>query len=151
MLTHRNFVAGVAGTHRIGSMVEGSDSVLSYLPLAHLAERSMLVHCYFHGVRIGFYHGNVLKLREDLAMLRPTFFGSVPRLLQKIVDLIRDKFDKLSGSKKAFVEAAFRVKEYYLQRGIYSHPIFDPLIFDKVKQSLGGRVRCIAVGAAPIS
>jgi long-subunit acyl-CoA synthetase (AMP-forming) len=56
-----------------------ADVHLSYLPLAHVFERVVQSALWFGGSSIGFYQGNTLKIVEDLKVLRPTIFPSVPR------------------------------------------------------------------------
>ena len=51
----------------------------------------------FQGARIGFYNGDMLKLKDDLALLKPTIFPSVPRLHNKFYDVIKSKFSDLRG------------------------------------------------------
>ena len=50
----------------------------------------------FCGAAIGFFRGNVLKLKDDLASLRPTIFPSVPRLFNKFHDRIQATFDAIT-------------------------------------------------------
>jgi long-chain acyl-CoA synthetase len=55
----------------------------------------------FCGAAIGFFRGNVLKLKDDLASLRPTIFPSVPRLFNKFHDRIQATFDAITVSRHA--------------------------------------------------
>ena len=89
MITHRNLVAAVAGA--MYSIPIGKDETmvhLSYLPLAHIFERMLCSFCITYGGKYGIYNGNVLKLKEDLAILKPNLFASVPRLFNKFYDKI---------------------------------------------------------------
>ena len=67
------------------------DIYISYLPLAHALERALWVMCVYSKIRIGFYHGDLLKLTDDLIELKPTIMASVPRLLNRFDDLILRK------------------------------------------------------------
>ena len=58
--------------------------MISYLPLAHVYEQGMAAGHLIYGAKIGFYGGDVLKLTEDMRILQPTIFPSVPRLYNKI-------------------------------------------------------------------
>lgn len=62
------------------------------------------VMCY--GGSIGFFRGDVLKLKDDIAILRPTIFVSVPRLYNKFCDGIKQKIDAVTGMKRSFAEKA---------------------------------------------
>jgi long-chain acyl-CoA synthetase len=63
-----------------------SDVYISYLPLAHIYERANQIMGVYGGVAVGFYQGDVFKLMDDFAVLRPTIFCSVPRLYNRIYD-----------------------------------------------------------------
>lgn len=58
--------------------------MISYLPLAHVYEQGMVAGNTIYGAKIGFYGGDNLKLTEDMRILQPTIFPSVPRLYNKI-------------------------------------------------------------------
>jgi long-chain acyl-CoA synthetase len=51
-------------------------------------------------MKVGFYSGNVMQVTKDLAILKPTFFPSVPRLLNSVYGRIKDKLNKADGIKK---------------------------------------------------
>jgi long-chain acyl-CoA synthetase len=88
MISHRNIVAIIAGgTARLD--LTSTDFYLSYLPLAHVLERLVLGVAYYTGMCFGMYSGDVLKVKDDLAVLRPTLFASVPRLYNKFYDTIK--------------------------------------------------------------
>jgi long-chain acyl-CoA synthetase len=55
-------------------------------------------------MEIGFYQGDVLKLTQDLAVLKPTVMVSVPRLYNRFYDLMQAKIKELSGFKKILTE-----------------------------------------------
>lgn len=82
MLTHRNFVVNLAGLDFLDAKERYNecDVYLSYLPLAHVLERMVLITGMVVRMEIGFFQGDVLKLIQDLAALKPTVFVSVPRL-----------------------------------------------------------------------
>ena len=59
--------------------------------MAHVLERMLWISCVYHQIRIGFYHGDMAKLTEDMIELKPTIMASVPRLLNRFDDLIQKK------------------------------------------------------------
>ena len=73
-------------------------------------ERLAYLSVTYKGASIGFYRGDPLQLKDDIARLRPTFFISVPRLFNKFYDGIKAKIEAVEGAKRSFAERAIRVK-----------------------------------------
>ena len=137
-----------SGSYPLGE----SDTYISYLTGAHSYEQCMFATTLIYGVRVGCFGGDVLKLVEDIGVLKPTIFPSVPRLLNRIYGKIKEKLDSAEGIKKCLISKALGDKLYNLQtKGETTHKFYDALVFNKVKAFLGGRVRFIATGSAPIS
>lgn len=80
MLSHMNLISVGTGLHHIGIKITEKDFYLSYLPLAHIMERTVMHVMIMQGSAIGYFGGDILKLKEDMIALRPTIFVSVPRL-----------------------------------------------------------------------
>ncbi|KMZ65619.1 Long-Chain Acyl-CoA Synthetase [Zostera marina] len=150
MLSHANLIANVAGTV-LNFSFSSSDIYISYLPLAHIYERSYQVLIAHFGTAVGFYQGDNLKLMDDLAVLRPTVFASVPRLYNKIYVGIINAVKASGGLKERLFNVAFKAKMHAIENGSHSSPIWDRLIFNKIKEKLGGRVRFMTSGASPLS
>ncbi|XP_030620571.1 long-chain-fatty-acid--CoA ligase 1 [Chanos chanos] len=153
MLTHKNVVANCSAFIKITEIScphSSSDVHLSYLPLAHMFERVVQMVLFVHGGQIGYFQGDIRLLMDDLATLRPTIFPVVPRLLNRM-------FDKILGQantplKRWLLEFAARRKEAEMMSGIMRQDsIWDKLIFKKVQATVGGRVRLMLTGAAPVS
>lgn len=155
VLSHANLVADAAGSFRILRAGPG-DVHVSYLPLAHIYERVTvlgLTHC---GAAIGFYSGDVQDLLDDVLLLRPTIFCSVPRLWNRIHDRVLGQVRQGSAVARRLFEAAYSSKKASLARGDtngggISGAFWDALVFSKVRAKLGGRVRLMTTGASPIS
>lgn len=128
------------------------DCYISYLPMAHSFEQCIFgISCMF-GVRVGFFSGNVLKLTEDMQILKPSFFPTVPRLFNRIYGKIQDGIKGATGLKGWLVNKAIDSKLYYLKNGNYlTHTFYDKIVFGKIKALLGGNVRCMVTGSAPIA
>lgn len=149
--THLNLISNIASALEIFCPNE-TDTHISYLPLAHIYERYLLHACTFKGSAIGFYRGDPLKLKDDLALLRPTIFAAVPRVLNRFYDLINSNLSKQTGLKAKLIKKAIKKKLQNLRTtGAVTHGFYDGIIFKKVKNMLGGRIRISSTASAPIS
>ncbi|XP_048758010.2 long-chain-fatty-acid--CoA ligase 1-like isoform X2 [Ostrea edulis] len=153
MLTHANLITNMSSVTCMALKavsVEQSDVHISYLPLAHMFERGMEIICFMHGVRIGFFRGDVKLLTDDMQALKPTIFITVPRLLNRIYDKILNSVQS-SALKSKLLEWALEAKSREVERGIVrKNSIWDKLVFGKVQNLLGGRVKIVITGSAPL-
>ena len=94
----------------------------------------------------------VLRLADDLATLRPTIFVSVPRIYNKIYDKITKETLFHSGIQGYFFRKAYQTKleNMKLGKGLH-HSWLDSILFGKIASVLGGNVRVMITGSAPIS
>lgn len=105
-----------------------------------------------HGARVGYFQGDLLKIIEDVQKLQPTLFVAVPRIMNKLYDLISQGFGSLTGYRKRLVDMAVDTKLSNLRKsGAVTHFIYDKLVFNKCKNILGGKVRSLFTGGAPIA
>ncbi|KAM9376917.1 long-chain-fatty-acid--CoA ligase 1-like [Pholidichthys leucotaenia] len=153
MLTHLNIVSNCSSVIRIteSSMTFSYNDVhLSYLPLAHMFERVVQGVVLLHGARIGYFQGDIRRLSDDLKALKPTVFPVVPRLLNRMYDKILGLAN--SSWKRWLLGFAYSRKLAEMHKGIVRRDsIWDQLIFRQIQDSLGGHVRLMITGAAPIS
>ncbi|XP_051716136.1 long-chain-fatty-acid--CoA ligase 1b [Ctenopharyngodon idella] len=153
MLTHKNIVSNLSAFIQVTQSscpMSPLDSHISYLPLAHMFERVVQGAILLHGGRIGFFQGDIRILMDDLTTLKPTIFPVVPRLLNRMFDKIYGQAN--SPLKRRILEFAFKRKEAEMMSGIMRRDsIWDKIIFKKVQASVGGCVRMMVTGAAPIS
>ncbi|CAG7835932.1 unnamed protein product [Allacma fusca] len=156
MITHSSLVScmccGLASfRHFHRDLMNKDDVIFSFLPLAHLYERFVEGITLMEGGSIGFYSGNVLKLLDDIKFLQPTVFPCVPRLLNRVYDKVMGAASE-SFFKRFLVQTALRYKGKEVERGIRRrNSIWDYLVFGKVQSALGGRVRLVLSGGAPIN
>ena len=150
MITHGNLMAMVAGAPYALKKLTSDDVFLSYLPLAHILERAAEATLYFHGAAIGFYSGDPRKLLEDVAILKPTVFAGVPKIFERVMGGVKAKVAAGSKLKQVLFARAFSYKRRAMLAGV-STPLCDKIVFSATKRALGGRVRQILSGGAPIS
>lgn len=133
VILHKNMISALRGAN-IALPVTNTDVHVCYLPLAHIFERVLLSNQLLNGGGSGFFRGDVSLLIEDLSVLKPTIFASVPRLFNRIYDKIIQ--GALGGSKikAALFQKALDAKLYHLDNGGHLvHSVWDPLVFNKVK------------------
>ena len=152
MISHRNLLAGVVGAAEAIPIARGTAIHLSYLPLAHVMERIVLSWVVYTRGVVAFYGGDVMKLKEDLAILKPNIFVSVPRLYNKFYAKMKEGIENLTGMKATLANRAVntKIKNYRQGAGI-THWMYDKLVFKKMRQALGGNVQYLLSGSAPIS
>jgi long-chain acyl-CoA synthetase len=155
LIDHKSFVAIASSmltyVERSGMMDREQDRYLSYLPLAHMFERISQATVVGMGGKIGFYQGDIKKLVDDMKELKPTIFCTVPRLLNRIYSKINDNLEKASPIKRAIFKYSFAQKEKEVLTGVVrSDSIYD-FAFKQIRESLGGCVKILISGSAPIS
>ncbi|KVH91791.1 AMP-binding, conserved site-containing protein [Cynara cardunculus var. scolymus] len=130
------------------------DVYLSFLPLAHIFDR-VIEECFInHGASIGFWRGDVKLLIEDIGELKPTIFCAVPRVLDRIYSGLQQKISSGGFLKRNLFNLAYSYKLHNMKGGkkhSEASPLSDKIVFSKVKQGLGGNVRIILSGAAPLA
>ncbi|KAK2196950.1 bifunctional AMP-dependent synthetase-ligase/ANL [Babesia duncani] len=125
---------------------------LSYLPLAHMYERLYINNVYFIGGRIGIYSGDIRNILEDLKVLKPTVFVSVPRLFSRIHDKVFSTINQKSFLVRWLFKTALNAKLQKIKEGgDVKHTIWDKLIFHKFPALFGGNVMWMMTGSAPLS
>ncbi|KAJ8621731.1 hypothetical protein MRB53_030260 [Persea americana] len=158
MISNNSIITIIDGVKRflqnVNEQLTEDDVYLSYLPLAHIFDRVIEESFISHGASIGFWRGDVKLLTEDLGELKPTIFCAVPRVLDRIYTGLNAKLSSGGLLKSAFFKVAYSYKLKNMQRGSNhgdAAPMFDKMVFSKVKKGLGGKVRLILSGAAPLS
>lgn len=157
--THGNHLAALAAVGQVG-LVQPGEIDFSYLPLAHSFGRMMEY--------LGIYLGTVTALAEkietvgpDLVATRPHFMPSVPRILEKVYAGVRQAREQSSGLRRRIFDWAVDVggrRAGYVNRGAapplalaLQDRIAHALVFSKIHARLGGRMRYLISGGAPLA
>ena len=134
MITHKNLVSCVHLADHFQVNFDETDVALSYLPYGHTFEQCMFVLSLFKGYSHGYYSGDPLKLMEDIQVLKPSIFCTVPRILNRIYSKIHESLQTKSNIVQWLFAKAVNAKKYYFERdGFLHHLIYDQLVFNKVK------------------
>ncbi|MEX0845653.1 MAG: long-chain fatty acid--CoA ligase [Balneolaceae bacterium] len=153
MLTHNNIVSNVkAATQHI--YWDDKDRLLSFLPLCHSFERTAGYYAMVSaGVEI-YYAESVDTVSKNMPEVQPTIMISVPRLFEKMYNLIVKSVEEGSDTKKKIFNWAVETGRRYAEgeRGLVTlqKKIADKLVFDKLKQRTGGHVRLFVSGGAAL-
>jgi len=152
MLSHRNIMAATsASILQLGEYAPTRDDILfSFLPLAHTLEKCCELAILLAGGAIGFYSGDMKLINQDMKALRPTILPAVPRFINRIYDRVVKSANRTPITRHIFnVALAFKTDEMY--KGIIrKDSIWDMLVFWSVRKKLGGRIRLVIVGSAPL-
>jgi long-chain acyl-CoA synthetase len=157
VLTHRNLVAAAS---RATSSTNEDDVVLLFLPMAHSFARIAHQGSAYNGATVSLV-SDVARVPEALQRTRPTFLPAVPRVYEKIHANTLGEIERAGGLRTtlgrwalrvgAHVSAKRRAGERVSPLDALQERIADRLVFAKVKQRLGGRLRMAVSGAAPLS
>ncbi|MCC5942618.1 MAG: long-chain fatty acid--CoA ligase [Balneolaceae bacterium] len=153
MLTHRNIVSNVKSAHEALTIGE-YDRCLSFLPLCHSFERTGGYYAMMSGGAEIYYAESVDTVAKNMTEAHPTIVVSVPRLFEKIYNLVNKSVQEGSAILENIFSWALNVGEKYWQgkRGVVSlqKAIADRLVFNKLKQRTGGRIRFFVSGGAAL-
>ncbi|MEO0040650.1 MAG: hypothetical protein RL329_98 [Bacteroidota bacterium] len=154
MLSHDNIVSNIQSVQPLMPIGAGA-KVLSFLPLNHIFERVCAYNYLYIGANVVFTGiDNLGGDTGDLKSVKPQFFTTVPRLLEKVYEKLYNKGLELTGIKKKLFFWALKLtndyeydKKYTGFRGL-QHNLADKLIYSKWREALGGNIVGILVGAS---
>ncbi len=159
LLSHKNIAYNVSAIHVVFP-ISAEDRSLSFLPWAHSFGQTCELHGLFSmGASMGIAE-SVPKIIPNLAEVQPTLLFSVPRIFNRIYDALHKKMDEAGGLKKKMFEAA--IANAQLQKALaadgkssgwadFKAGIFDKLVFVKVRDRFGGRLKYAFSGGAALS
>ena len=160
MIRHRNYYAMVTVRDQMDDNAGPGDVLLLYLPLAHNFGRLVHLSGPYAGFTLAFCV-DPYKVGDALLAVRPTVFPSVPRIYEKIHGAVVAAFDEATGVKRRLVDwaldvgervSALREDQRPVPRGLATqHRLANRLVYAKVKERLGGRLRIALSGGAPLA
>ena len=153
MLSQRNLISVLETVIDGGDIpVDGYAAHISFLPLAHIFER--MVICGFMGIggKVGFISGSVrTTLMDDIRYFGPTLLFTVPKVLLTIRNKVFEGFNKLPGWKKKLAYTAYETKlANYKKYGIVTHAFYDIVVFKKIREMFGNRIKTVLCASAPL-
>ncbi|MBW3663059.1 MAG: AMP-dependent synthetase/ligase [Actinobacteria bacterium] len=156
VLTHNNLMFdAISVESSIDELMEPGDSTLLFLPLAHIFARVIQTFFIRSGLKIAYSTG-IPKLTEELVMVQPTLLLSVPRVFEKVFTGAQQKAHS-EGKGKIFDKAAALAERYSREEQAggaklttkLQHALFDKLVYVKLRNAVGGKVKgAISGGAA---
>jgi long-chain acyl-CoA synthetase len=154
VLTHENLVSNAIDASSTADWYPHSDRALSYLPLSHIFERTIINIYLYRGVSI-YFAESIDLLAQNLLEVRPTVMSTVPRMLEKVYDRINVKGSELKGLKRLIFSRSIKVASVYNPgRGSRLYDIqrrvFSALVYSKWRDAFGGRIRFIISGGAAL-
>jgi long-chain acyl-CoA synthetase len=160
MLTHRNLTTNVMNSYRCLKLDGVRDLALTYLPFSHIFERAVW-YLYVHCGTVVAYAESIEKVAENLVAIRPTVMTSVPRMFEKINAKILERGITSGFPKKQLFLWSLDVGRRWAEkknRGesigpllAFEHRIADALVFKKLRQAVGGRIRVFISGGAALA
>jgi long-chain acyl-CoA synthetase len=160
MISHANIMTIMRDQDEALKVYE-DDTSLSFLPMAHVAERVLAFYGRINTGMSTYFASSIAKVLEEVTEVRPTVFGSVPRIFEKAYAKIMSTVDQAPPMKQRIFRWAESVGREAVQLWQAGKPIpfglklkfriADKLVFSKLRAVFGGRVRYFVTGAAPIA
>ena len=154
MLSHKNILSNVNSIQQIMPL-NNTHRALSFLPICHIFERTAVYYYMKIGAAI-YYAESIDKVGDNLKEIKPNYFTTVPRLLEKIYDKIMEKGRELKQPKQAIFGWAVNLANHYHPQGktnlFYNIrlSVARKIVFSKWLEALGGEVKGIISGAAAL-
>ncbi|CAM4719901.1 long-chain-fatty-acid--CoA ligase 4 isoform X2 [Lepidochelys kempii] len=159
IMIHKNLIAGMTGQCERIPELGPKDTYVGYLPLAHVLELTAEISCFTYGCRIGYSSPLTLsdqssKIKKgskgDCTVLKPTLMAAVPEIMDRIYKNVMSKVQEMNYIQRTLFKIGYDYKLEQIKRG-YDAPLCNILLFKKVKALLGGNVRMMLSGGAPLS
>jgi long-chain acyl-CoA synthetase len=155
VLTHWNLTSNAIDGGADFEWSPATDVIFSFLPLTHIFEKTMINMYMYNGVPVWFAE-SLEKIAENLLEVKPTIMSSVPRMLEKVYDRILLKGSQLTGMKKHLFDWSLALAKQFDPWVDHSMvfrlklAIARALVFSKWRAAVGGCIRFIVSGSAPL-
>ncbi|MCL7051563.1 hypothetical protein MKW94_010990 [Papaver nudicaule] len=165
MMTHGNIVATAAAVTTVIPKIGSKDVYLAYLPLAHVFELAAEAIMLTAGAAIGY--GSALTLTDtsnkikkgtlgDASMLKPTLMAGVPAILDRVRDGVLKKIEEKGGLSKKIFNLGYKRRLSAIEGSLLGawgleKAFLEVICFKKIRSVLGGRLRFMLCGGAPLS
>lgn len=153
MLSHANMVSNIKAVLSVIPLMH-ANKVLSFLPLSHVFERTVVYTYLAAGASVHF--SMITQTEQNLKQVKPLYFTAVPRVLERMYEAIEKKGQKLKGIQRRLFWWALQVAEQYPVSGNINFTYAVKLhiarlfVFNRLKQAVGGMVKGIILGAATL-
>jgi long-chain acyl-CoA synthetase len=160
MLTHKNIISNVKGALEVFNINE-ADTFLSFLPLCHIFERMTGYYTAFAGGCTIAYAESIEKITSNMEDIKPTIITAVPRLFERMYSKIIKNVESQPDKKQKIFRWAIELgKEYQIAKRSgqpvpvflsLKHKLADKLVFAKLRDITGGRIRFFVSGGAALA
>ena len=164
LLTHKNVMAAIAGVNIIvGPYIGPGDGLLTYLPLAHILEFVFESACLYWGGTMGYGNPKTISdnsmrhCKGDIAEFKPSILVGVPAVWETVKKGIMAKVAKLNPISRNMFWGAMSAKSFMMSNASYlplsgvGTSIMDNVVFKKVAEATGGRLRICMNGGGPVA
>jgi long-chain acyl-CoA synthetase len=160
MLTHTNFCSNVTDSCANVKFESKADIAISFLPLAHVYGRTLDYAHLFHGVTVAYVEA-VERVAQALLEIQPTLLAAVPRVFEKIYARVVEQGSKQTGYRRKIFDWAMEVASrsaLWRSGEQNANPqlklawgLADKLVYSKIREGTGGKLRLIFSGGAPLA
>ncbi|EMR61258.1 putative long-chain-fatty-acid- ligase protein [Eutypa lata UCREL1] len=157
-ITHEGLVAGVTALWTtVAEAVSSRDVVLAYLPLAHILEMALENLVILIGGTLGYGSPRTLSDTSmknsagDMRELEPTIMAGVPQIWETIKKGVEGKVNSGGALTRNLFWGAYNLKSLMVSLGLPGTGLLDTIVFNKVRQMTGGRIRFLFNGGSGIS
>lgn len=154
-LTHNNLISQLVSIDKDYSnfLISGEDSIFAFLPLAHIFQRTVTYYFLYKCIDCRFSN-DVKSIADNLEQFKPAAVAVVPRFLEKVKNGLNEKLQKESSIIKRLIgKLCFQYAVRHNPESAHSifHPLFDKLMYSKIRNKLGGKLKVMLTGGAALN